>query len=96
MPRGSNPVDIADLISDKTDLEDRIARLKKKGKKLKAEILEAIDSLDDTRYCDVLEGFCIDCKSIDEIAEEIGYSPRWVYDLYSEAIEELIRSEKLQ
>ena len=35
MPRGSNPVDIADLISDKTDLENRIARLKKKVKLLR-------------------------------------------------------------
>jgi hypothetical protein len=96
MPRGSNPVDIADLISDKTDLENRISRLKNKGKVFKAEIFEAIDSLDDSRYCEVLEGFCIDCKSIDDIAEDMGYSSRWTYDLYSEAIIELIRSEKVQ
>lgn len=96
MPRGNNPVDIADLISDKSDLENRIARLKKKGQIFKTEILEAIDSLDDTRYCDVLEGFCIDCKSIDDIAEDMGYSPRWIYDLYNEAIAELVHSEKPQ
>lgn len=96
MPRGNNPVDIADLISDKSDLENRIARLKKKGQIFKTEILEAIDSLDDSRYCEVLEGFCIDCKTIDEIAEDIGYSSRWTYDLYSEAIIELICSEKVQ
>lgn len=96
MPRSNNPVDTSDLISDKVDLEKRIERLKIKGKKIKAEILEVIDSLDDSRYVDVLEGFCIDCKSIDDIAEEIGYSSRWTYDLYSEAIAELVRSEKQQ
>ena len=86
MPRGGKPVSIDDLISDKTDLENRIKRLKEKGKRLKSEILEEIDSLDDPRYVTVLEGFFIDCLSMEDIAENEGYTVRHVYNLYRDAV----------
>jgi DNA-directed RNA polymerase specialized sigma subunit len=86
MPRGSTPVDISDLISDKTDLETRIARLKQKGKMFKDEIIEKIDDLDDVKYAEILESFMIDCKSLEDIAEDMGYSTRHIERLYSEAI----------
>ena len=89
MPRGGTPVTIEELISDKGDLEKRIKRLKDKGKRLKDHILEEIDSLEDPRYCEVLEAFFIECKSIETIAEDMGYSDRHIYDLYREGIEEL-------
>ena len=89
MPRGGTPVTIEELLSDKVDLEKRIDRLKIKSKKIKDQILEEIDSLEDPRYCEILEAYFIDCLSMDEIAEEMGYSIRWAYDLYSEAVEEL-------
>lgn len=87
MPRGGQPVTIEELISDKLDLEKRISRLKEKNRNVKRQILEEIDSLEDLRYCELLEAFFIDGMSIDEIAEEMGYSTRWCYDLYSEAVE---------
>lgn len=87
MPRGGVPVTIDDLMSDKLDLEDRIKRLKDKGRGLKREICEEIDSLEDPRYCEVLEMFFIDCLDFGDIAEELGYSERHVISLYSEAIE---------
>ncbi len=91
MPRGGQPVTIEELLSDKVDLEKRIKRLKNKSKNLKDEILEEIDSLEDPRHAEVLEAFFIDCKSIDDIAEDMGYSSRWVYDLYLEAVSELVQ-----
>lgn len=87
MPRGGQPVTIAELLSDKIDLEKRIARLKAKGQTYKDEILEEIDSLEDPRYCEVLEAYFIDCKSVDKIADEMGYTDRYIYDLYKEAID---------
>lgn len=87
MPRGGVPVTIDDLMSDKLDLEDRIKRLKDKGRDLKRAICEEIDSLEDPRYCDVLEMFFIDCMEFDDIAEELGYTERHVISLYSEAVE---------
>ena len=89
MPRGGTPITIEELISDKVDLEKRIKRLKDKGKKYKDQILEEIDSLEDLRYCEVLEAYFIECMSISDIAEEMGYTDRYIYDLYKNAVQEL-------
>ena len=86
MPRGGTPVTVEDLLSDKIELEKRISRLKAKGRNIKVEILEEIDTLEDYRYGEILEAYYIDCKSMDEIADDMGYSTRWIYDLYAEAI----------
>lgn len=87
MPRGGQPVTIAELISDKDELEKRIERLKEKGKQIKREILEEIDTLEDPRYCEILEAYFIDGLSMEDIADMEGYSTRRIYKLYSEAIE---------
>ena len=89
MPRGGVPVTVADMVADKIDLENRIERLKEKGKKLKLEILEEIDSLDEPRYVAVLEGFFIDCLSMEAIAENEGYTVRHVYSIYHDAVRAL-------
>ena len=89
MPKGGTPITTEELIADKIDLEKRIKRLKAKGATLKSQILEEIDSLEDYRYCEVLEAYFIDCKSIADIAEDMGYTDRYVYDLYKDAIYQL-------
>ena len=89
MPRGGVPVTIDDLLSDKMDLEDRIKRLKAKSRGLKLAVCEEIDSLEDSRYCEILEAYFIDGLSFDEIADELGYTERHVIKLYSEAITKL-------
>ena len=89
MPRGGTPVTIEELLSDKIELEERIERLKGKSKNLKRKILEEIDTLEDPRYCEVLESFFIDNKTLETIAEDEGYTIRHVYRLYSEAIKVL-------
>ena len=89
MPRGGTPLTMEDMIADKSDLEDRIKRLKKKGVTIKKQILEEIDSLDDSRYCEILEAFFIDCLSLEDIADKEGYTVRHVYKIYSEAVRAL-------
>lgn len=86
MPRGGIPVSNEELLTDKIELEERIKRLKVKSKNLKNEILEEIDSLEDPRYCEVLEAFFIENISLEDIAENEGYTTRHVYRLYSEAV----------
>ena len=86
IPRGGKPITIEDLLADKIDLEKRIKRLKDKGKRIKDQILEEIDTLEDPKYSEVLEAYFIDCMSISDIAEEMGYSDRYIYDLYKDAI----------
>lgn len=89
MPRGGQPITIDELMSDKMDLEKRIARLKEKSDNLKCEILEEIDTLDDVRYVEILESFFIDCIDLEDIADNEGYTVRHVYRLYSEAVTKL-------
>lgn len=86
MPRGGQPVTTEDMILEKIELEERIERLKAKSKKLRSETLEEIDRVEDPRYSEILEGFFIDCKSLEEIAENTGYTIRHVYRLYSEGV----------
>ena len=86
MPRGGTPVTIEELLSDKLDLEKRIQRLKNKKSMLKDEILEEIDTLEDSRYVEILEAFFIDGISLEDIADNEGYTVRHVYRLYSEAV----------
>ncbi len=95
MPRGSVPVTVEDLLSDKLDLENRIARLNAKKSKLKNDVVEQIDNLDDTRYIDILEMFFIELMSFGEIAEELGYNERHVIRLYSEAIRQLVEYDAM-
>ena len=95
MPRGSVPVTIEDLLSDKLDLENRIERLTVKKSDLKNKVLEEIDNLDDERYIEVLESFFIDCKAFWEIAEAMGYQERHVIRLYSQAIRELVDNDNM-
>jgi predicted DNA-binding protein YlxM (UPF0122 family) len=90
MPRGGVPVTIDDLMSDKIDLEERIKRLKSKSRSLKRAIYEEIDSLEDSRSCEILEAHFIDGKSFEEIADDLGYTERRVIALYSEAILSLL------
>ena len=92
MPRGSSPRTIEDMILDKIDLEKRIKRLKDKGHRLKDQILDEIDSLEDPRYCEVLEAYFIDCLSIAEISDKMGYNERYIYDLYKKAVYALTRA----
>ena len=94
MPRGGTPVTIADLVGDKVDLEKRIEKLKSKSRDLKAAVYEEIDSLEDTRYCEVLEAHFIEGKTFEEISENMGYTERHVYTLYSEAIRVLSLSDQ--
>lgn len=86
MPRGGTPVTIQDLQADISEIEDRIERLNTQGRKIKAELVAIIDEIEDTRYADVLELWSIECMSITEIAEELGYTERHIYTLYSEAL----------
>lgn len=96
MPRGGTPVTIEELLSDKIDLEKRIEKLKKKSRGVKAQILDEIDSLEDYRHCEILEAYFIDCMTISQIAEEMGYTDVHIYNLYRDALVELTFNNTLE
>lgn len=86
MPKGGDRITIEDLIADKEELENRINRLKKKGRELKIKILNEIDTLEDVRHAEILEAYFIDCLDFSEIAYCTGYAERHVVRLYHDAI----------
>lgn len=85
-PRGTTSISQAELLSDKMDYEKRLEYLKDKAKQIKEEIVGVIDTLDDTRFIEVLEAYFIDCLSFGQIADKLGYNERWIIELYSTAI----------
>ena len=89
MPRGGTPITKEDLIAEKDEKIDRLNRLEVKGKRIKADILDKIDDLDDPRYAEVLESYFIDCKNIEVIADENNYTTRHIERLLADAIESI-------
>jgi len=86
MPRGGTPITIADLLSDKEDIKKRIKKLSSKGKVIKCEIQEAIDTLEYSKQAEVLEYWFINGYSVDQINEILSYSNTYIYRLYSRAL----------
>ena len=72
------------------DLEKRIDKLVSKGERIKCEIINEIDNIDDPRYCEILEAYFIDCMDMEDIADNMGYGLRHTYKLYSDAITQLL------
>lgn len=85
-PRGGQGITLDELLSDKIETEQRINRLVEKDKRIKREILEAVDTLDDIRHLDVMEKYLVDCEDFADIAEDTGYTVRHVMRLYREGL----------
>lgn len=85
-PRGHSNVTKAELITNKSEYEERIENLKVESRRLKKEITKVIDTLEDTRHIDVLEAFFIDGLTFEQIAEKMNYQLRWTIFLYSQAL----------
>lgn len=86
MPKGGQGITSEDLMAEKLELQDRINRVSRQGKRIRSEILDKIDQLDDTRHAEILEAYFIDRQDFSSIAEELGYTIRHVIRLYSEGI----------
>ena len=87
MPKGGTPPNLAELISDKVELEGRIKRQTEKSDQIRREILFIIDDLEDDLQSQVLESFFIDILELSEIAEKLGYSERYIASIYSAGIQ---------
>lgn len=86
MPKGGTPITTNDLIIQKTELMERISRLLEKASKIRAEIMTAIDTLDNHKQAEILELYFIDQVSIIDIAEVMDRSTRHIFRLYSSGI----------
>lgn len=84
---------IEDLIADKDDLERRINNLCQKGRQIKREVADIIDTLEEPQQAKVLEMFFIECKSIEIIADELAYNQRHVVRLFNAGINNIVNIE---
>lgn len=90
MPRGSG-------ISDKTareaqrlcDLSIDLIELRFEAATKRKEIGEAIRSVEDTKYMRLLYLRYIELRSWGKVSEEMGISPRWIFDMHNKALEEI-------
>jgi hypothetical protein len=75
------------------ELEKRIQSLEKKARVCRAEILEAIDSLDNPTKADILEKHFILDQSLSSIANDMKYTEHHTIRLYSTAVSEIDLSQ---
>lgn len=89
MPRGGSLYTVEDMIVDVADLETRIDRLRVKGRNIKREILDYIDTLVNPVYAEILERQYIDELSHTEIGKLLGHTTATIGLYYRRAITEL-------
>ena len=87
LPRGGTPITIEDLIADKLEIEDRILRLKDTARRVRREILDAIDDIEEVNLCEVMEGRYILLQSPEDLAESMGFNTRHIWRILSQGVE---------
>ena len=97
MPRSPNRgrSRMADAVGKIVDLQDSIAADMQELVELKAEIISTIKAVDCIEYQLILEKRYISGKSWPEIAVELGYKMRRMYDLHDEALAAIKIPEKI-
>ena len=89
MPRGASLYTDEDMIADVADLETRIEGLRVKGRNIKREILDYIDTLVNPVYAEILERQYIDDLPHVEIGKLLGHTTSTIGLYYRRAIAEL-------
>ena len=67
----------------------RISRQKEKLLECKTEILTAIHSVDNDLYRALLTAYYVNCKTWEEVAQDLGYEVRWIYKLHGRALQDI-------
>ncbi|MCB4994340.1 V-type ATPase subunit a family protein, partial [Streptococcus mutans] len=80
--RGGIPRTLDDIMASKEETSERINRLVKESRAIRKDIVSVLDQLEDYRHVEVLELFFIADKTIEDIAEETGYTVRHTIRLY--------------
>ena len=89
MPKGGRQRDWTEAVDALVDLCADIDREIRELCKVKREVNEAIDAVEDMRYRRVLELRYRSYLSWKQIAEEMGYDVRWVLRLHGKALLEV-------
>lgn len=56
---------------------------------IKEEIIRAIDKVDNGIYRTILLAYYVNCKTWEQVAEDMRYSVRWVHTIHGRALKEI-------
>ena len=87
MPKSQISKTTSDLIDDKVDLEKRILKLENRGKRLKEETYDIIDTISDPKLVAVMECLFIELYNIDDAADILRLSNRQLLRRYKQALD---------
>ena len=54
---------------------------------IKQEIIEAVNEVEDSTYRTLLLAYYVNCKTWEQVAEELNYNLRWIYRLHGRALQ---------
>lgn len=86
---GKNNANFVKILDEISELDDKLNKEINNYLNVKKEIGELIDSVEDPNERLILRLRHIDFKSWAKIAEDLGYSERQVYRIYSQALEKI-------
>lgn len=56
---------------------------------VKNEIIKAVDEVEDSTYRTLLIAYYVNCRTWEQVAEEIGYGVRHIYRIHEEALKKI-------
>lgn len=89
-PKASVRITLDDKLIQHDELEDKINTLLKHMRRIRCEITQCIDALDNQRQAEVLDRYFISAQSLEYIADDIGYSRSYVTKLYVQGVQTVI------
>lgn len=86
MPGGGIPTTLNDRYERKEELNERINNVLVEARKIRRELTNVFDQLDNARQGEILELYFIEELSLEDIAVQTDYSLRQVNRLYSDGV----------
>lgn len=89
-PKASVRITLDDKLIQHDELEEKINTLLKHMRRIRCEITQCIDALDNQKQALVLDRYFISAQSLESIADDIGYSRSYVTKLYVQGVQSVI------
>ena len=80
---------MADAVSKLVDLQNELADEVIKYTSKRREVIEAIESVKEPQYCELLFKRYVECKKLSVIADEMEYNDEYIKQLHSKALKRI-------
>lgn len=85
-PGGGTPVTLDDRLIKLENLAERINQYQDEARAIRNEICSKLDMLENVKQSEVLELYFIDELTLESVADEMTYSLRQIYRLYTDGV----------